>query len=215
MYVYSDRVNFIDCAHHILPAAYLHASGNGRYTVSKRQLYYASREAFRKATGREVEYPYFANALLVQYMNRHPKTESWKVTADPRGTLTIPNAGHEVRIPCGTLHIERHLRSAHSAVDPFDIDAELRVEWPSLAEGQRYQAVLYIEKEGFEPILQEAKIAERFDLAVLSCKGMSVVAARQFVDTVCAEGRGVPLLVVHDFDKAGFEISQRLTTVSD
>jgi hypothetical protein len=42
-----------------------------------------------------------------------------------------------------------------------------------------------------------------------------VVAARHFVDVVCPLARGVPLLVVHDFDKYGFEISQRLTTVSD
>jgi hypothetical protein len=215
MYVYSDRVSFSDVAAKILPAAYDHASGGGTYTVSKRQLYYACREQFLKETGRELQYPHFASTLLVQFLNRHPETEAWKVTADPRGTLTIPNAGHEVRIPCGTLQIERHLRSAHNTVDPFDIDADLHVEWPSLAMGKRYQAVIYIEKEGFEPLLEEAKIASRFDLAILSCKGMSVVAARQFVDTVCAQGGGVPLLVVHDFDKAGFEISQRLTTVSE
>src|SRR5262249_40146223 len=75
-------------------------------------------------------------------------------------------------------------------------------------------AVLYIEKEGFEPILEEAKITERFDLAIMSCKGQSVVAARQFVDSVCAVGSGVPLLTVTDCDKAGFEIAQRLTRVS-
>jgi hypothetical protein len=52
-------------------------------------------------------------------------------------------------------------------------------------------------------------------LAVLSCKGQSVTAARRFVDEVCAVGSGVPLFVVHDFDKAGFEIAQRLTKESD
>lgn len=215
MYVYSDRVNFTEVADQILPGAYQHASGGGAYTVSKRQLYYACREAFKKLTGRELEYAYFANTLLVQYLNRHPETETWKVTADPRGTLTIPNAGHKERIACGTLQIEDHLREAGLSVDPLDIDAVFRTEWPSLAEGQRYQAVLYIEKEGFEPILQESGIAERYDLAVLSCKGQSVVAARRFVDHVCRVDGGVPLFVVHDFDKSGFEISQRLTTVSD
>ena len=84
-----------------------------------------------------------------------------------------------------------------------------------MAHGQRYQAVLYIEKEGFEPLLQEARIAERFDLAVLSCKGQSVVAARKYVDHVCRRRGGVPLFVAHDMDKSGFEISQRLTAVSD
>ena len=60
----------------------------------------------------------------------------------------------------------------------MDFDLSIPIEWPSLKHGQRYQAVLYIEKEGFEPLLEEAQIAERFDLAILSCKGQSVVAAR-------------------------------------
>jgi hypothetical protein len=214
-YIYSDRVTFTDVADEILPGAYQHASGNGRYTVSKRQLYYACREAFKERTDRQLEYVYFANTLLVQYMNRHPEAvAAWRITADPRGTLLIPNTGHEVRIPVGTVQIDKHLRDSSTSVDPFDIDAELDIEWPSRAAGQRYQAVLYIEKEGFGPVLQEARIAERFDLAILSCKGQSVVAARKLVDHVCAVGNGVPLLVVHDFDKAGFEISQRLTSVS-
>jgi hypothetical protein len=215
-YVYSDRTNFTDVVDLILPAAYQHASGNGKYTVSKRQLFYACREEFRQQTGRHLGYPYFANTLLVQYLNRHPETESWKVTADPRGNLTIPNAGYEVRIPCGTVPIEEHLHQVkHQTVDPFHLDAQVHIEWPSLRAGQRYQGVLYIEKEGFGPVLKEAKIAQRYDLAILSCKGMSVVAARRFVDEVCAVGTGVPLLIAHDFDKAGFEIAQRLTTVSE
>ena len=43
-YYYSNRVNFSDIAHQILPDAYQHASGNGRFPVSQRQMYYASRE---------------------------------------------------------------------------------------------------------------------------------------------------------------------------
>lgn len=214
-YMYSERVNHTDVADQILPGAYSHASGDGKYTVSKRQLYYACREQFREQTDRELSYDYFANTLLVQYMNRHPEvTGVWRVTADPRGTLTIANADHAVRVPCGTLAIEDHLRDARSEIDPFDFDTELGWRWPSLKAGQRYQGVLYIEKEGFEPVLNESRIAERFDLAILSCKGQSVVAARRFVDEVCGEDGGVPLMVVHDLDKAGFEIAQRLTTVS-
>ena len=36
MYVYSDRVNFTDVVSRIMPGAYKHASGDGRYSVSKR-----------------------------------------------------------------------------------------------------------------------------------------------------------------------------------
>jgi DNA topoisomerase VI subunit A len=214
-YYYSDRVNFTDVAAAILPNAYAHASGGGRYTVSKRQLYYACREQFKKETDRELEYSYFANTLLVQYRNRNQAaTRSWKITADPRGSFLIPNAGHAVRIPVGTLEIDDYLRKSRIGTDPLALDASLDVEWPSEAAGQRYRAILYIEKEGFGPLLKEARIAERFDLAILSNKGQSVVASRKLVDHVCALGGGVPLLIVHDFDKAGFEIAQRLTTVS-
>jgi len=213
-YVYSDRVNFTEVADNILPGAYDHASGGGTYTVAKRQLFYACRQQFLDQTGRKLKYDYFAGTLLVQYMNRYPhQTSHWKVTADPRGTLTIPNAGYEKRIPCGTIQIDNHLQKVGQSCDPFGFDAGLPIEWPSLKAGQRYQAVLYIEKEGFEPLLKEARIAELFDLAILSCKGQSVVAARRFIDRVC-HGGGVPLFVVHDFDKSGFEISQCLTRVS-
>jgi hypothetical protein len=216
-YMYSDRVDFTEVAHKILPAGYAHASGNGRYTVDKRQFYYAVRDQFLEATGREITADYFSQNLLVKYMNQHPaETAGWKITASPRGTLTIPNTGFDTRIPCGTIAIEEHLVEACMKFEAFaDLGDSFKVEWPSLAEGQRYQGVLYIEKEGFDPQLREARIAERFDIAIISCKGQSVVAARQYVDRVCRVLGGVPLFVAHDFDKSGFEISQRLTTVSD
>jgi hypothetical protein len=156
-YMYSDRVDFTEIAKKILPGAYKHASGGGRYSVSKRTFFCACREAFRKETGRELKYNYFAGTLLVQYMNRHPETNAWKVTADPRGNLTIPNAHHKIQIPCGTLEIEKHLQKANRTCKPFDISAEVPIQWPSIQGGQRYQAVLYIEKEGFAPLLEEAK----------------------------------------------------------
>jgi hypothetical protein len=215
-YVYSDRVNFTEVAQDILHAGYAHASGHGRYTVDRRQFYYAVRDQFLEATGREITYSYFAKDLLVRYMNRHPdETAGWKITASPRGTLTIPNTGYDTRIPCGTVAVEEHLGEAAARVKTFAGLDLFPVEWPSLAEGQRYQAVLYIEKEGFDPQLREARLAERFDLAIVSCKGQSVVAARMFADHVCRAGGGVPLLAAHDLDKYGFEIAQRLTTISD
>jgi len=214
-YIYSDRVNFTEILDSILPAGYLHASGNGEYTVSNRNFYYAVREQLQQATGRPLTQKYFCNTLLRRYMNQNPETYSWKVTADARGTFIIPNTAAETRIPCGTLQIDGHMDEAGKEIDSFDVVIELEKQWPSLAGGQRYQAVLYIEKEGFDPMLTEARIAERFDLAILSGKGQSVKADRKLVDHVCRVNGGVPLYIVHDFDKSGFEISQRLTTVSD
>ncbi|MSQ96821.1 MAG: hypothetical protein EXR98_20020 [Gemmataceae bacterium] len=219
-HIYSGRVNFTKIAAEIFPGAYRHAShdpeSDRNYSVSKRQLFYACRDQFREKAGREIKWNYFSSTLLVQFRNRHPElTEGWEITADPRGTLIIPNCSHVVEIPCGTLHISKYLSESARPIDPYKIDAKLPVEFPSKAAGQRYQALLYIEKEGFGPIIKEAGIAEKFDIAIISNKGQSVVAARRLIDECCYVGSGCPLLIVHDMDKAGFEIASRLTTVAD
>ena len=47
------------------------------------------------------------------------------------------------------------------------------------------------------------QIAERFDLAFMSCKGISVTAARELADKMCAQ-YNIPLYLLTDFDKSGF-----------
>jgi len=217
-YMYSSRrVSYTSVAHRIFPEAYKHASGNGTLPVSKRQMYYASRDLFHKATGRAMDKQATCDSLLLRFMNAHPAmTASWKITADPRGTLLIPNTWQETRIPCGTLDIDGHLHEINTErLCNTERLPTVPKQWPSIAPGQRYRAVLYIEKEGFEPLLRQARIAERFEIAVMSCKGQSVVAARKFVDHVCRVNGGVPLFVVHDFDLHGFFIGARLTSVSE
>jgi DNA topoisomerase VI subunit A len=64
--------------------------------------------------------------------------------------------------------------------------------------------VLFIEKEGFVPLFEAVHLAERYDLAIMSTKGMSSTSARTLIDKLCRQQ--VPLLALHDFDKAGFSI---------
>jgi hypothetical protein len=80
--------------------------------------------------------------------------------------------------------------------------------YPTRGPGSRYRAVLFLEKEGFNSLLEAARIAERFDIAIMSTKGMSVTAARTLVEQLSAEG--VTILVAHDFDKSGFSIVHTL-----
>jgi hypothetical protein len=216
MYV-RRRVSYTSVAHRIFPEAYKHASGGGTHPVSKRQMYYAARDLFHGATGRAMKKQATCDSLLLRFMNAHPKlTATWRITADPRGTLLIPNTWQEMRIPCGTLDIDSHLHAINTeSLCNVERLPSVPIEWPSVAPGQRYRAVVYIEKEGFEPLLRHARIAERFEIAVMSCKGQSVVAARKFVDHVCRIDGGVPLFVVHDFDLHGFCIGARLTSVSE
>jgi hypothetical protein len=60
----------------------------------------------------------------------------------------------------------------------------------------RYRTALFIEKEDFEPLIAAAQIRERFDVAVLSTKGMFTTAARALVERLSRDG--VRILVAHD-----------------
>jgi DNA topoisomerase VI subunit A len=76
---------------------------------------------------------------------------------------------------------------------------------------ENYSTVLFVEKEGFDPLLKAARIAERFDTAIMSTKGMSTTSARLLLDKLSA--RGVQkILVLHDFDVSGFSIFGTLGT---
>ena len=55
------------------------------------------------------------------------------------------------------------------------------------------------------PLFKKVRLAERYDLAIMSTKGLSVTASRHLVDQFCGIHK-IPLLVLHDFDKAGFSI---------
>jgi hypothetical protein len=76
----------------------------------------------------------------------------------------------------------------------------------------RYRNVIFVEKEGFHPILEAARLQERFDCAVMSTKGMSVTAARMLVDKLTPYVDNI--FVLHDFDISGFSICGTLGTDS-
>jgi DNA topoisomerase VI subunit A len=57
-------------------------------------------------------------------------------------------------------------------------------------------------------MFREVQLGERYDLAIMSTKGVSVTAARRLIDYIYARYR-LPLFVLHDFDKSGFTILRR------
>jgi hypothetical protein len=145
---------------------------------------------------------YFTQTLLPDYIQEHPReTADWDVVYDARGHLTEPHTGTVIGI--GTLEIRQYLSDAEGPVNldfgEPDINLMINTKGPKC----RYGALLYIEKEGFIPLLEAAKIPQRYDLAVASSKGLSSTAARQLIENLAGQ---VKVLVVHDFDKAGFSI---------
>lgn len=189
-----------------LPNAYLKASGGGRLPVMARQLMYAVRALILEETGQPFDGSfdsYFTQVLLPNYQKDFVDgTSHWKVNYDKRGVLLEPHTGYRAEL--GTAEVERYIAALESfAVQPPAILTDPR--YPTLGPKNRSKAILFIEKEGFLPLLQEQQILERYDLCFMSTKGLSTVASRRMIDVV-SHRYDVPVLVLHDFDKSGFSI---------
>ena len=198
------RLTIKDAAYDEMPAAYAKASANGTLPALARQIMYAARPAILARTGQEqLNDEYFTQHLLPDFMSEQPRSAAdWNVVFDARGNFVEPHTDR--RVPLGTLNVRDYLAeiSGHTVEVP-DFDIWER-HHPTIGPANRFGAVLFIEKEGFNPLFEAVQLAERHDLAIMSTKGMSVTASRELVEYVC--GLGVPLLVLHDFDKSGFSI---------
>jgi hypothetical protein len=196
-------VSFKEAAAQIMEEAYLKVSGDDTLPANARQIMYAARPHIQKVTGRELRDDYFTQTLLPDYLDENDV--DWNVVYDARGHFAEPHDGESFGV--GTLEVRDYLAGLHA---PEFLDAALgqpKVE--TFGPSGSFGAVLFIEKEGFDPVLKSARIADKFDLAVMSTKGMSVTAARELADEMCHE-HDIPLLLLHDFDKAGFSIAGTL-----
>ena len=210
--VRSHRETIRDVAWDVMEPAYRKASANDTLPAHARQIMYAARGAIQARTARTLDDQYFCQTLLPDYLMEHPNAAAaWDVVFDARGHFEEPHTG--CIVPLGTLDVRQYLTDVTGhTVPPLAHQLTGGKAYPTCGPPNRYGAILFIEKEGFLPLFRAVHLAERYDLAIMSTKGMSVVASRQLVDALCKEvaarsGRqGVPLLVLHDFDKAGFSI---------
>jgi hypothetical protein len=198
------KITIKDAAWACFPAAYDRASGGRQLPPSARQVFYAARPEIMKLTGlHTLDSKYITQTLLPDFEAQHPEqTAEWDVTYDARGNLIEPHTGLEVGL--GTLEVRDYLNKS-AAQDPAVILAD-RSRWNTAGPEHRFRTVLFVEKEGFTPLLQRARIAERFDVMLMSTKGMSVVAARRLLDGMAGAGHIDRVLVAHDFDVSGFSI---------
>jgi hypothetical protein len=205
-YVMTRRrsVSIREAAFAAMENAYLKASANGRLPAHARQVMYAARPYIQRTADKELSQrfdQYFTQKLLPEYIEAYGV--SWNVVYDARGNFAEPHT--KFKVPLGTLQVRgylSHIRQ-HKIKNPdFDIWEKL---YPTFGPKHRFGAILFIEKEGFLPLFEAVQLAERYDLAIMSTKGMSVTASRELVDELCAV-HAIPLLVLHDFDKAGFSI---------
>jgi hypothetical protein len=194
------RTSQKEAAWQIMEEAYMAASGKARLPAMARQIYYQARPKIMTMTDdRELQYNYFSQTLLPDYIEEHGV--DWNVVYDARGHFEEPHTNR--RIGCGTIEVGNYLRAVKEptiVAESFS-DASVDVIGPSGG----FSGVLFCEKEGFNPLFKAVNLANRYDLMVISCKGVSVTSARRLIDDVCGDKK-LPLFVLHDFDFAGFMI---------
>jgi len=197
-------------AFEVMEAAYEKASGGGRYPANARQIYYAARPSIlagMRGTVYEragVDDQYFTQTLLKDYLELyHP---SWDVVYDARGHFAEPHTGRTIGI--GGLEVRRYVAEFTGGEFEERPDLHLSACIDTVGPRLRYGGVLFIEKEGFGPLLAAAQIAERFDMAIASTKGMPTAAMCDLLHAL--DRHGLKAYVVRDFDKSGFSIVHTL-----
>jgi len=166
----------------VLPQAHAFATGDGALPVSSRNLWYQVRPRERQLTGKELDYKYFSQDLLTQYKQAgHALTGLYY---DPAGSLHEPHEGAVV--PLGTREIDAYT-------------------FPLLL----YNKILYVEKKGLLPILQAARLAERYDMAIIGAEGYATEAARTLF-AQASRDQQYQVFVLHDADADGYNIARTL-----
>jgi hypothetical protein len=180
--------------------AYMAASGNGTLPAMARQIFYQARPRIMALTeDKELAYGYFSQTLLPDYIEEHGV--DWNVVYDARGHFEEPHTNR--RIGCGTIEVGNYL---HEMKEPQIIPADFSgANIDVIGPDGGISGILFCEKEGFNPLFKAVNLANRYDLMIISTKGVSVTAARRLIDNICGD-HDLPLFVLHDFDVAGFMI---------
>jgi hypothetical protein len=194
------RTSQKEAAWQIMEQAYMAASGNDTLPALVRQIFYQARPKIMQLTDdKQLNYGYFSQVLVPDYIEEHGA--SWNVVYDARGHLEEPHTNR--RIGIGTIEIGNYL---HAMRDPEVVAAEFSgANVDIIGPSGNISGVLFCEKEGFNPLFKQVNLANRYDLMIVSTKGVSVTAARLLIDQVCGDN-DPPLFALHDFDLAGFMI---------
>jgi Histidine kinase-, DNA gyrase B-, and HSP90-like ATPase len=168
----------------MLPEAYARGTNGERIPAYARDLFYEIRpliEAYIDVDA-TLDFNYFSQNLLTEYRQKHRPLPLLYYKA--RGVLYEPHSGRE--IPLGTREVDSYT---------FPI-------W-------LYDKILYIEKAGMLEALKVARLAERYDMAIVAAEGYATEAVRLLFQHADQQQQ-YQLFVLHDADPDGYNIARTL-----
>jgi len=170
----------------VMGDAAVHVSGNNTLPYSARRLFYAVRDMIKEYTANEFSqdngYQYFQSTILQDYQREYGKLKG--LYYDPRGRLHEPHDGRTVDV--GTREVESYAFPKHV-----------------------FNKLLYVEKKGQFPLIEEARLMERYDMAVMTGEGYATEAARTLL-SVAESNERMQVFVLHDADKDGYNIARKV-----
>jgi hypothetical protein len=178
----TDEPSLYPACCRVMQEAVERVSGTGRYRFSSHTLFYTVRRLIQPYTGKELKPKYFEQTLLPQFQREFGALPG--LYYEPRGTLYEPHTG--VVLPLGTREVEEY-------------------RFPCWL----YDKILFVEKQGLWPVLQDARLAERYDMAVVAGEGYATEACRVLLREADRE-RNYQLFVLHDADPWGYNIARTL-----
>ena len=75
----------------VMRDCYMKASDDNRLPATARQIFYVARPLIEDRTGKPLDYAYFSQTLLPDYINEHTECAKWDVVYDDRGHFMEPH----------------------------------------------------------------------------------------------------------------------------
>lgn len=133
---------------------------DGMLPANARQIMYAARPLVLALTDGKCwkDSNYFTQTLLPNYMFDYPsETANWDVVYDARGYFVEPHI--RARLGLGTLDVRKYVSSWRDGNATKYLEIDIEELFPTKGQKHRYRFALFIEKEGFEPLLERSRIS--------------------------------------------------------
>jgi DNA topoisomerase VI subunit A len=188
-------------------------TASGGYLVTARQIFYVLRQVINLEHGvdlKQSDYSAFTQQHVTAMIKRYPELEE-KILFERRGVFIEPFTGRE--LPLGTKDIDEFIRS-DGREEPLQAKRvkAYSVPYGSIPLELKYNHVLFIEKAGFNIILQGSGLTRELNLGVMATQGFGTRAAKKLIDYFLMKGMRV--YVLHDCDVAGYLIKDKLSSGS-
>ena len=152
-----SRTTQKEAAWAVMEQCYRAVSGPRNLPAKARQIFYQARPKIMAMTDdRALDYGYFSQTLLPDYVEEHD-CDDWNVVYDARGHFEEPHTNR--RIGCGTLEVDNYLNAMK---EPDIVPPEFSVAGVDIiGPAGGFGAILYVEKEGFDPLFKAVDLANR------------------------------------------------------